>query len=409
MTQIQYKAEKFRWIQLLVFSLVGIQTQIIWIAFAPAAQEIAIYYGMSVDYITLLAAIFMVIYIPMSFIANIAIDAKGLKIGVGIGVYLTAIGGLIKALAAPIEGLIPALAGSKYWICFIGQLIAAIGQPFVLNCWTKLATNWFLEQEKTTAAGLGNISMFFGVIIAMIFPIMQVGISLTLWIYAILGIVIAILYQVITRERPATPPNAYAIKKVKLSQTHGLREMMTRNRDFLLLFIILFIGLGVFNALTSEIDLVFDSHIYSEVKSGDIGALIILGGVFGAIVISAISDKLRKRKIFLFLAFAVAIPLTVMYIYFRAVLVLYLVSFIYGFIMVSCMPVGMTYGAEITYPSPEETSAGLLMVAGQISGILFLLIPPTQFLWWIVGLFAIGVILCIFLRDTAWYEAHRKK
>ena len=49
------------------------------------------------------------------------------------------------------------------------------------------------------------------------------------------------------------------------------------------------------------------------------------------------------------------------------------------------------------------------MVAGQISGILFLLISPTQFLWWIVGLFAIGVILCIFLRDTAWYEAHRKK
>ena len=175
---------------------------------------------------------------------------------------LTAIGGLIKALAEPIVGLIPALAalaGSEYWICFIGQLIVAIGQPFVLNCWTKLATNWFLEQEKTTAAGLGNISMFFGVIIAMIFPIMQVGISLTLWIYAILGIVIAILYQVITREKPTNPPNEYAIKKVKLSQTHGLREMMTRNRDFLLLFIILFIGLGVFNALTSEIDLIFNS------------------------------------------------------------------------------------------------------------------------------------------------------
>ena len=150
---------------------------------------------MSVDYITVLAAIFMVVYISVSFIANVAIDTKGLKNGVGIGVWLTAIGGLIKALAEPIVGLIPALAalaGSEYWICFIGQLIAAIGQPFVLNCWTKLATNWFLEQEKTTAAGLGNISIILCNYRNDI-PNNASRIFFTLWIYAILGIVIAIL------------------------------------------------------------------------------------------------------------------------------------------------------------------------------------------------------------------------
>jgi MFS family permease len=106
-------------------------------------------------------------------------------------------------------------------------------------------------------------------------------------------------------------------------------------------------------------------------------------------------------------AFLFAVPTTLGLIFLRDAIGLYLVAFLYGFIMVSCMPVGMTYAAEITYPHPEESSAGLLMVAGQISGLLFLLIPANSFLWWIVVLFATGLILSTFLRDTQWYEKKR--
>ena len=67
--------------------------------FRPAAQEIAMHYGMSVDYITVLAAIFMVVYIPVSFIANVAIDTKGLKNGVGIGVWSNCNWGFDKSIS----------------------------------------------------------------------------------------------------------------------------------------------------------------------------------------------------------------------------------------------------------------------------------------------------------------------
>ena len=39
----------------------------------------------------------------------------------------------------------------------------------------------------------------------------------------------------------------------------------------------------------------------------------------------------------------------------------------------SAGPVGFQYGAEITYPAPEGTSNGLLLLMGQISGIAFIL------------------------------------
>ena len=38
----------------------------------------------------------------------------------------------------------------------------------------------------------------------------------------------------------------------------------------------------------------------------------------------------------------------------------------------SAGPVIFQYAAEVSYPSPEATSQGLLMLAGQISGIIFI-------------------------------------
>jgi len=48
-------------------------------------------------------------------------------------------------------------------------------------------------------------------------------------------------------------------------------------------------------------------------------------------------------------------------------------SFIFGFFLLSAGPIGFQYAAEITYPAPEGTSNGMVILMGQISGILFIL------------------------------------
>ncbi len=366
-------------------------------SYGAASSLAAAYYSVDVDMITLLAALFMIMYIPVTYHASKAIDVLGLRNGVGIGVILNAIGGLMKAVAGP-----------SYWVCFSGQVVAAAGQPFVLNSWTKLSTNWFPEQEKTTATGLASISQFFGVIIAMVFPIDDLGIYITLWFYAFIGLVQMIIYLVFIRDKPATPPNAYAVKERSHSFGQGVKEILAHNKEFLILFSILFIGYGMFNALTTEIGLVFAQTVYNGLDSGILGALVIAGGVAGAIVISAISDRYRKRKVFIFIAFLVGSPLVALLFIFRDPVVIYALSFSLGFVMVSCMPVGLTYAAEITYPHPEETSAGILMVSGQVSGLLFLLINPAEFLMWFVFLFIAGFMMGLFIHDTPWHEARRK-
>jgi len=48
-------------------------------------------------------------------------------------------------------------------------------------------------------------------------------------------------------------------------------------------------------------------------------------------------------------------------------------AFILGAFLLASGPLGFQYGAEITYPAPEGTSNGLLLLAGQVSGIAFII------------------------------------
>jgi hypothetical protein len=46
-------------------------------------------------------------------------------------------------------------------------------------------------------------------------------------------------------------------------------------------------------------------------------------------------------------------------------------SFVFGFFIMGAGPVGFQYGAEKSYPAPESTSQGIILLAGQVSGIIF--------------------------------------
>jgi hypothetical protein len=90
-------------------------------------------------------------------------------------------------------------------------------------------------------------------------------------------------------------------------------------------------------------------------------------------------------------------------------------SFLFGFFLLSAGPVGFQYGAEITYPAPEGTSNGLLILMGQISGIAFILgldafkSPATGSmtipLVVLIGLLALCLVLGARLREAAALKA----
>jgi len=62
------------------------------------------------------------------------------------------------------------------------------------------------------------------------------------------------------------------------------------------------------------------------------------------------------------------------------------------------MPVGLTYAVEKTHPVPEATSNGILMLSGQVSGILLALFFN---LIAIAILFVVGLIFTLLMKEIA--------
>jgi MFS family permease len=101
--------------------------------------------------------------------------------------------------------------------------------------------------------------------------------------------------------------------------------------------------------------------------------MMIFGGILGAVILPLLSDRYRKRAPFLVLAVSGATIGLAGITYVANYGLLLVFSFIFGFFLLSAGPIGFQYGAEITYPAPEGTSNGLLLLMGQISGIIFIL------------------------------------
>ena len=362
MSKTEFKVYGTRWIMLSIFMLMVAVNQLLWITFAPITGEATKYYGVSDLRIGILSMCFMIVYIVVSIPASWIIDRFGIRIGVGIGAVFTGVFGLVRGFAGP-----------DYHLLLIAQVGIAVGQPFILNAITKFAARWFPMEERATAAGLGTLSMYIGILLGMTltpYLIIGSGINGTLYIYGIISVVTAVAFILLIREGPPTAPCLPEQEERSLVYD-GFKHTL-RTRDFIVLMVIFFIGLGVFNAVTTWIEDIVRPRGFSATQAGITGGLMIVGGIIGALFIPILSDKYRRRTPFIIIALTGA-TLGLTGITFATNYMLLLTSgAVLGFFLLSSGPIGFQYGAEITYPASEGTSNGMLLLMGQVSGIAFI-------------------------------------
>jgi cyanate permease len=394
------KVYSYRWVVLLVFMLMASLTQLLWITFAPITGAAAQFFGTSDLLVGILSMCFMVVYILVVLPSAWVIDTYGFRVAVGMGAGLTAVFALTRGIFA-----------SNYWVVFASQIGIAIGQPLIIGSITKVAARWFPINERATAAGLGTLSLYLGILVAMILTpglTVKFGIKGMLMVYGIASVVAAAAFSLFAREKPATPPCPPG-RDERVLMLDGLKQML-RQRDFIMLMVIFFIGLGMFNSISTWIENIVRPRGFSIAQAGMLGGLMLIGGVAGAAVMPIFSDKLRKRKIFMLVALIGLIPGLVGMTFFRAYWPLLVSGFMFGFFLLSAGPIGFQYGAEITYPAPEGTSNNLLLVTGQISGIVFIfgmdLLKSqvngsmTNSLLVLLGLTVVGILLCAMLKES---------
>ncbi len=357
-----FKVYSYRWMILFAYFILNALMQIQWIIFAPITSEAVAFYKVPAVQIDLLSLIFMIVYLFVSFPASYIIDTWGIRIGIGIGAILMGIFGFMKGFY-----------GANYNMIIIAQIGLAVGQPFVLNSVTKVGARWFPLHERATQAGISVLAQFVGIIIAMaLTPILlkTYGMEKMLMIYGVATLAGAIIFIIFNREQPPTPPCPPGHDE-RIAVFAGLKHIF-KQKDMIYLLIFFFAALGIFNAVTTWIEQIISPRGFNIEQAGIAGALMMIGGVAGASTLPVLSDKMRKRKLFIVIACIGSIPGLAGMTYATNYGLLLASCAVFGFFLMAGGPVCFQYCAEITYPAPEATSQGLLMLAGQISGILFI-------------------------------------
>lgn len=405
MKQEKLQVYSYRWAILFVFMLIMAVQQLLWITFASITGSAASYYHVSDLSIGLLSMVFMIFYIVVSIPASWLIDTWGFRFAVGLGAVLTGIFGLLRGMFA-----------SSYTLVLTFQIGIAIGQPLILNAVTKVAARWFPIKERATAAGLSWLAGYMGIIIGLAltpYLTLSLGIPKMLIYYGATALVAMVAFICFAKENPPTPQCAPELEERSLV-FDGLKQLI-RKKDFILLMAIFFIGLGVFNALATWVEDIVRPRGFSSAQAGIIGGAMIASGVLGSGIIPLLSDKFRNRSRFILIAILCSIPGLIGITYAQGYWMLLISSCIFGFFMLSTAPVGFQYGAEIAHPAPEGTSTGMLMVMGQISGIVFifgmdLFKSPktgsmTASMIILIGLMVVNILFAAMLKESKLLKA----
>ncbi|XP_051156565.1 feline leukemia virus subgroup C receptor-related protein 2-like [Leptopilina boulardi] len=424
---MKVKVYNERWFILFIFSLSAAVNYLSYAQYSIITNIITRYYGVSTTAVEWTMMIYLLLYIPLVIPATNLFEKIGIRWSLILSFCCVTIGVWIKAFS---------VAPNRFYIAFIGQFVSAITLVFFVSSPTRLAANWFPSEQISTAISLAIFGALLGIAIGFYIPpiviknhenLDKIGeeIQLLNYIYAGITTVMAIIIIIFFKEEPKQPPSAaQALLKVnRIENKEGFIEPLKRlckNKYFLLLFNSHGLNVGVYNATATMLNPLYTTHFPNgEEEAGQIGLLIILTGMLGAVVFGILVDKTRKYKAMGVTAYFLSLLAQIIFAISLSVEVKWLIyasSIFLGFSLSGYYALGYELCVEYTYPESEFMTVGILIVASDVYGIL--LVTILSELWTYYGDIAahigfcfvllIGFIITVFTKDEQRRENARK-
>ncbi|KAA0709651.1 Major facilitator superfamily domain-containing protein 7 [Triplophysa tibetana] len=372
------KVYKRRWFILFVLCLLNCSNAVLWLTFAPVADQTAQYLRVSLDLVNWLSLVYMVVAIFFSFITTWMLDTLGLRFSLILGSWLNMLGSILRVVGI--------LSGIPQWAVFPmvmgGQTLCALAQTLIIFSPTKLAALWFPDDQRATANMIASMANPLGLLFANIFSPMIIhytnNLLMLLIIYAIPATIACFLATVGIRERvPPTPPSASVVTSSTEPFLHGIK-LLLKNKAYMILLVCFGSGIGIFTCFSTLLEQILCVKGYSNDFAGLCGACSIVFGIVGAGILGLYVDKTKQftevTKINMCLtslgcsAFAVVSQLKDMKVAIGAACAWF---GLFGF---SVYPIAMELGVECSYPVGEATSSGLIFISGQIQSVIYMVL-----------------------------------
>ncbi len=349
------RAPLVRWVILSVYAVLAASTQLLWLSFAAVDTDTAKVLHVDVGTVGDLAAIFPFVYVVLALPVGRWLDARFSQ-ALAIGAVLTGAGALLR-IAGP----------ASFFIQLLGQIVIAAGQPFVLNSITKVAARYFPRSERATAIAIGSVALFIGILASVLIaqPLFDAGgLSLLLVVEAIPSMIGAVLMLLLLRLPAIYPDDA--------STAVSLRWLV-RDRFMWLLAGLIFIGMGVYNAVATWLQPVL-ANFGEGGAAGNLIAVLTAGGIVGAAVLPPLVAARDQRRALLVLALAFTAVAFAAADVRHDVLWLAVWLFATGFMIMACLPVVLDWSAVHAGAAREGSAAGFLLMSGNLGGVVLLVV-----------------------------------
>ena len=418
-----------RYLMLFLFCIYSGSNSFQWIEYAIISNIISEYYSVSIMAVNWTSVIYMALYIPGIIPASWLLDKFGLRVSIILGCFGTTLGSWIKVFSVSRDAFWVTMAGqtivatAQLFILNIPPRLAAVwfGEnevskatalgvtcnnlgiaigflipPFVVPHPKSALLDADLGSEDADKIAKDIIGASFNDSLVPTIrtvsgeaaqlvddvPIpdqmleVAFGLNILFISLALITLLIFVAILIFFDDKPPHPPSMAQAATLEMESSSGRppfsdsMKSLFGNKNFVLLLFSYGLNVAVFYAISTVlnqlISLSFPGH---EKDAGLMGLIMTLSGIFGSTIGGWILDATKKYKETTLIVYVLSLLGMVMFsvcLRLSHLWPLYFFSGFLGFFMTGYLPIGFEFGAEISYPNPEGTSAGMLNAGAQV-------------------------------------------
>ena len=337
-----------RWSAILAYCLMAAASQAMLVNYAPVTRDAAHHFDVS---ITAVGWLYVLVAMP----AGMLLD-RFFRPALVAGAVLTATGGLLRLVA------------DDYSWALAGQVVAAVGQPFILNAVTGLVVVYLAAEDRTTGIAVASSAVFAGMVGGNLIGAVLPGEAHIRTLTAVTATTAALaalcLLGALHLVRPLAGTDAIA-------PTGALGSLRAAfgNRHLRRLCALVAVPMGAFMALVTYAQPLLEPAGVPESSAGLILALMMVAGVVASAVLPVWADRHRREVPVM----GASIVLTAAACLLLAVAPSTAMAFValvgIGLVLLPALPIVLAL-TERHAPEAEGTAAGLIWLSGNLGGVV---------------------------------------
>lgn len=332
-------------------------------------------YGLSVFQSNLTNFVFYIMYIPSNFMAIAILTRWGLKSSIVVGTMFLLVGAWIRMFI---------MFSGNFTPYFVGAIIAAIGQPFLMNIPSKIASTWFGDKERAIATAVGSMSVPIGTVLSFVLP--QTVISeddfnnpaegkqhfgLYIMIQTFIVTMFCIPALTFIKEEPPSPPSVVANDtNNNMGFSRGIKELVS-NRNYILLFLCYMFIYGIQASMGAIYANLAAKYGYSLTSNSLSCLLFLVGGILNSFFLGTLLDKYQNYRRLIQIISGLSVVTTALHFGTLPLNNPILESTAMLLIGISVIPissVAFTFSVELAFPVPEALTNGMMITVSLVWG-----------------------------------------